>query len=84
MDRPSSLVPLLSIVVALALAAFAVTTAFVPSLVPQLPWAGALAGLLAILQAVNLRNALPVVRGILAFAGAAAVVLMLIVQTLRT
>jgi len=73
----------LSILVALTLVVFALGAVFVPTLVPHLPWAGVLAGVLALLQAVNLRTAAPPVRWGLTLAGGVAVVLMLAVLAVR-
>jgi hypothetical protein len=78
MERPHRLVPVALIVLSLCLGLFVVVMFFVPSLVRQLPWAGVLAGVLAVLQALNLRGAAPAVRWTLALTGAAAAVFMLV------
>jgi len=73
--------PLLIVLSSLILVVLVLVVFFVPSWVGLLPWAGLVAGVIAVLQAANLRNAAPAVRGVLLVAGLFTIVLMAVVAT---
>ena len=75
--KSPKLLPALIILVALVILAVVAVVALVPGSGRLLPWAGALAGLIAVFQALNLRNAAEALRWSLALAGLGAMGLML-------
>jgi hypothetical protein len=74
------LLPTLIVAVALVLVVLVVLLGTGAVSYRELPWAGALAGLLAVLQSGQLNEAAPVVRRALLAAGLITVVLMLVVR----
>ena len=72
-----------SILVSAALLVVAAWVALVPRSVAMLPWAGALAGLLAVLQAGALEAIQPGLRWLLVLGGLATAALMVAVALLR-
>lgn len=83
MASPRSIVSVLNILAALTLIAFVVAALAVPGFVSLLPWAGVLAGLIALLQSLTLSEAEQKVRSWLALAGLATMLLMLIAAFLK-
>lgn len=82
MNSSPRFLSLLIIAVSVALAGFAAWAFFNPVLVRYLPWAGVLAGLLAVLHAVQLKAAAAAVRRTLLGAGLGAMALMLAIALL--
>lgn len=77
-DSPKRFFPALIIVTSLLLVAIVAWVLVVPAQVKLLPWAGFLAGLVAVLQALNLKASAPI-RWALAVAGLGAMAFMVYV-----
>ena len=83
MASPRSILSVLIILAALTLIAFVVAALAVPGYAVLLPWAGFVAGLIALLQSLSLTEAEQRVRSWLALAGLATMLVMLIAAFLK-
>jgi hypothetical protein len=78
MASPRSILSVLIILSAVTLIAFVIAALVLPGFTRLLPWAGFVAGLIALLQSLSLSEAVQKVRSWLALAGLATMLLMLV------